>query len=207
MYEIPQGKSFQKFSTKDSIFFTAVRMFSDKGCQEVSMRDLAKEVGIRVATIYSHYASKQDLLELIYDFYKNQWNKAKPNYDEILRGAQSLSPFETLNRLEWHFPPELQDTMNRIVIIAISRLRCDEVSMRFVRELVMDGVSKPLTAVLERLVELGKIETPGIESFVSMYAYFCFGVAALDCTELGVSYDRLAGCQELIFSYIKPTGK
>jgi AcrR family transcriptional regulator len=41
---------------------TARRMFAEHGYADVSMRDLAAELGIQAPSIYSHFASKADVL-------------------------------------------------------------------------------------------------------------------------------------------------
>ncbi|NNH74153.1 TetR/AcrR family transcriptional regulator [Nocardia uniformis] len=49
-------------STKDAIRLAALRLFSTKGFELTSLREVADEVGITKASLYYHYASKQDLL-------------------------------------------------------------------------------------------------------------------------------------------------
>jgi AcrR family transcriptional regulator len=48
-------------TTKDLILYTALRLFSERGYDGVSMRDLATEVGIKAASIYNHFSSKEDI--------------------------------------------------------------------------------------------------------------------------------------------------
>ncbi|WP_313129847.1 TetR/AcrR family transcriptional regulator [Anaerocolumna sp.] len=48
-------------TTKDLILHTALRLFSERGYDGVSMRDLATEVGIKAASIYNHFSSKEDI--------------------------------------------------------------------------------------------------------------------------------------------------
>lgn len=48
-------------STKDIILYKALIMFSEKGYEGVSMRDIASEVGIKAASIYNHFKNKEDI--------------------------------------------------------------------------------------------------------------------------------------------------
>ena len=50
------------FDRKTEIRRTAARLFRKKGYGAVSVRDIAEGVGIKAASIYNHFASKQDLL-------------------------------------------------------------------------------------------------------------------------------------------------
>lgn len=48
-------------TTKETILYKALIMFSEKGYEGVSMRDIASEVGIKAASIYNHFKSKEDI--------------------------------------------------------------------------------------------------------------------------------------------------
>jgi TetR/AcrR family transcriptional regulator, cholesterol catabolism regulator len=52
-------------SRKDQIFQTAAKLFREKGFEAASMRDIAAELGIEAASLYSHIKSKDEILETI----------------------------------------------------------------------------------------------------------------------------------------------
>ncbi|WP_082397975.1 TetR/AcrR family transcriptional regulator [Methanobrevibacter arboriphilus] len=49
----------EKITTKEKIFNVAIDLFSKKGYNQVSMREIATEVGIKEASIYYHYSKKK----------------------------------------------------------------------------------------------------------------------------------------------------
>lgn len=51
--------------TKDRIFEAAIDLFAEKGFDATSMREIAETVGIKKASMYSHYKSKDEILEKI----------------------------------------------------------------------------------------------------------------------------------------------
>ena len=57
-------------NTKEKIFDVSLDLFSKKGYDSVSLREIAEEVGIKKSSIYSHYASKEAILMDIF----NQFN-------------------------------------------------------------------------------------------------------------------------------------
>lgn len=50
---------------KEEILSTASRLFRERGYSAVTMRDLAKEMGIKAASLYNHINSKQQILSEI----------------------------------------------------------------------------------------------------------------------------------------------
>lgn len=52
-------------NTKERILYEALELFSNKGFEAVSMRDIAGVVGIRESSIYKHYSGKQAILDAI----------------------------------------------------------------------------------------------------------------------------------------------
>ena len=62
-------------SNKDKIFNTSVDLFSQFGYDRVSIRQIAKEVGIKESSIYNHYKSKESILDEILDYYIDEMTK------------------------------------------------------------------------------------------------------------------------------------
>lgn len=54
-------------NTRASIIYQALSLFSDRGYEGVSMRDIASAVGIKAASIYNHFKSKEDIFHSIFD--------------------------------------------------------------------------------------------------------------------------------------------
>ncbi len=52
-------------TTKEKIFEAAIDLFALKGFDATSMREIAETVGIKKASMYSHYKSKDEILEKI----------------------------------------------------------------------------------------------------------------------------------------------
>ena len=61
--------------TQQKIFKIAIELFSQKGYSGVSIREIAKAVGIKESSIYNHYKNKDQILQTIYDYYQNQMKK------------------------------------------------------------------------------------------------------------------------------------
>ena len=66
-------------NTKEKIFEASLDLFSKKGYDSVSLREIADNVGIKKSSIYSHYSSKEAILMDIFEYLTNLIE-----YDELL---------------------------------------------------------------------------------------------------------------------------
>ena len=66
-------------NTKEKIFDVSLDLFSKKGYDSVSLREIADNVGIKKSSIYSHYESKEAILMDIFEYLRNLFE-----YDELL---------------------------------------------------------------------------------------------------------------------------
>ena len=69
-------KSIGKKPTKEKIFDVSLDLFSQKGYDRVSIREIAREVGIRESSIYNHYKNKEAILDAIIDYFKSELNQS-----------------------------------------------------------------------------------------------------------------------------------
>ncbi len=72
-------------NTKEKIFNVSLDLFSKKGFDSVSLREIAEEVGIKKSSIYSHYPSKEAILMDIFEYFTNLFK-----YDELLNSKDFI---------------------------------------------------------------------------------------------------------------------
>ncbi|MDR1927420.1 MAG: TetR/AcrR family transcriptional regulator [Oscillospiraceae bacterium] len=71
-----------KKNSKDAIFDAAAQLFSSKGYTETTIREIAEEAGLRVGSLYNHYASKHEiLLDILACYAAFVHEKAHKNWD------------------------------------------------------------------------------------------------------------------------------
>lgn len=56
----------EKMTTREKIIYESLRLFSNKGYDGVSMREIAAAVGIKGASIYNHFKGKEDIFNAIF---------------------------------------------------------------------------------------------------------------------------------------------
>ncbi len=72
-------------NTKEKIFDVALDLFSRKGYDSVSLREIAEGVGIKKSSIYSHYPSKEAILMDIFNYFTDIFK-----YDELLNSKDLI---------------------------------------------------------------------------------------------------------------------
>lgn len=90
--------------TKERIFEAALNLFSRKGFSATSVRDITGQAGVTPGSLYNHFASKDDLLQSVYDYYTNLLvgTQTEPDYEHLLKEYGVPGVFEYLTKSYIH---------------------------------------------------------------------------------------------------------
>lgn len=106
--------------TKQKIFYEAVNLFSKEGYKGVSMRKIAKEVGIKESSIYNHYKNKEEILTSLFDYFSETLTVYKYNEEEIEKMLEYMSVEDFFKHLIMSFGKSLNSTHDAIARIIYS---------------------------------------------------------------------------------------
>ena len=70
-------------NTRDKIMDVALHMFSERGYEAVSIRDICGEVGIKESTLYYHFKNKKDILDSLINKFREHIDSLLVHVDEI----------------------------------------------------------------------------------------------------------------------------
>lgn len=88
-------------STKDKLFETALYLFSEKGYQATTIRDITSRTGLSPGSFYNHFAGKDELLQAVYDHYTKLYTHTQdpfPDYETLLAQLGPRQLFRLLNQ-------------------------------------------------------------------------------------------------------------
>lgn len=75
---------------KDEILKATLELAYEKGLGRVSMSQIAERVGLQKSSLYSHFKSKEEIVEKMYQYFREQSKKSNGNtetdYKKIVRG-------------------------------------------------------------------------------------------------------------------------
>ena len=75
-------------TTKEKIMDVALHMFSERGYEAVSIRDICGEVGIKESTLYYHFKNKMDILDSLIAKFKEHIEELLIHIDEMPSGKK-----------------------------------------------------------------------------------------------------------------------
>jgi AcrR family transcriptional regulator len=152
------AEAFRFTGTKERIFFNAVKLFREKGFENVTLHEIARASDIQQSAVYNHFESKQSILDTAYGFFCYYANKNRPSIGEIesLLEADSLMDIITKGFLST-YPPGVTDQMLNISKIIVQRMTVDEkANVLFCKYIMEDGVEF-VQRGLNRAIELGRL--------------------------------------------------
>ena len=89
------------------------------------MRDLADAVGIKAASIYNHYKSKDQIVEACYDFFLKYHDSGRLEKEQYIPVLQNGTKEEVVNVPNNQFPEDMTENLIYAMIILFSRIYND----------------------------------------------------------------------------------
>ncbi|MGB9936645.1 MAG: TetR/AcrR family transcriptional regulator [Methanobacterium sp.] len=200
-----------KKSTKDKIFDVSIELFSQKGFDAVSVREIAREVGIRESSIYNHYKNKEAILDAIIDFFKSELASSSPPEEEMEKLMETPEVFFEVGArafIERMSAPKIEKIWR---IISIELYHNEKIREFFKKELL----EVPLISweeIFTKMMEKGAIKP--VDPKVMAHEYFYFAIFLYfehfvlnydesNETFMELVWDRMSNHAEFILDAIK----
>ncbi len=143
--------------TKQRIFNTSLRLFALNGFENVSLRTIADEVGIKAASIYNHYKSKDMLLCECYNFFVKNRNSARLSKEDYTQILLKGSRREVTGTLYFRFPEDILDNMTYSLLVIFARVYIDPTARKIYSDEVNDAL-RYLSDLLKEGIALGRFD-------------------------------------------------
>ena len=121
-------------TTKEKILAEALSLFSVRGYDPVSVRDIAAAVGIKESSLYNHFKNKQEIFDTILGEYSARWSS--------LFGGLQLSDadnrFSVDDRTVSMYRDMTQAQFRSLAEVIFDAYMTDEVNVKFRRILTIE---------------------------------------------------------------------
>ncbi|MCL2632213.1 MAG: TetR/AcrR family transcriptional regulator [Coriobacteriia bacterium] len=170
----------QAISTRERILKAAAQLFANSGYNKVTTRQIASAIGINAASIYYHFASKEEILISLYEYYTIERTKGMPDLGKLMKAAEIEPPREVMMQAFFYFPDDIREFLDHIIATAAREIGADDASEQFIRENIFNPIASTLIPLIERMVELDRIEPLDIPTFIQVLTFYCYSAASLN---------------------------
>ncbi len=181
-------------TTKEKILDAALTLFAENGYDGTSVEQIANIVGIKAPSLYKHFKSKEDILNVLID-------SAEARYEEMFGSEKNIgkvpeSPKEfikvTMGRIEFTMrDPVIRRTRMLLVQEQFRNERISEATTRH----QLDGVQRMFAKIIKGMMDEGIFKKDDPE------------MLAIELTAPAVIYiaraDRQPQCEEESMEYIE----
>ncbi|MCL1830614.1 MAG: TetR/AcrR family transcriptional regulator [Oscillospiraceae bacterium] len=153
--------------TKNRILSVSLYLFAKNGIAAVSMREIAQAVGIKTASVYYYYKSKQSVVEDIFICFTNEYKECLKQMGKAYSKSESVSSI-----LDSIFNRNTPDVVCTFVCLgmslAVREQHNNEFANRCVKELFFTDSIEAIKKNLDILVENETIP-PSFTNLLAMH--------------------------------------
>lgn len=165
-------------TTRDKILYTAIDLFSEKGYKEITVRQIAKQVGIKASSLYKHYKNKEDILSSIFELFRHEMSRTAVIDESFEKINLNMSIKEYLDKSYEIFKMVMWApvTMKIAKIINVEQQRDESVRLFFIKELI-DKPNLMLKNVLEIMIKnkaIAPVDTNAVAQEYNAYIIFLY---------------------------------
>ncbi len=163
--------------TKSQILSAALDLFARHGYEKTTMRSIAKKVGIKSASIYYFYDSKEALLKTLFSEFESNFAKYRNSPEDIFRAAQEKPLPEILSMIFYTFgsTDECARMMTISRVILSLQYQNTDAQELFEKIMVRDAIEYGIV-VLQGLNSLGIIREIDYKWTSYFFHSFAFAV-------------------------------
>lgn len=154
--------------TKKLIFKASIDLIATRSFENVTILDISKAIGRTKSGIYNHFSSKQEILDDIYEFFREHFRYNRKTLEQIKPIIASGSILDIIHALIYEYG-NVEDLMIPILRIINQRKYFDEQARSIVHDLLIEDSIQYAKNVFDYAVSVGRFAPFDTHTF----AIFC----------------------------------
>jgi AcrR family transcriptional regulator len=159
-------------NNKEKILSVAATLFAESGYDNVSMRQIAERVGIKASSIYNHFSGKEQILEVLFERFKN-------DMEEMIFRPLDVKNVEDIdikcvlkNNLEQSMEIFHNPYMEDIIKVLRNEQFVNERCRKFMFEIFVEKPVEIFENFFRKLMEAGRIKECNVRFLAEEYRAF-----------------------------------
>ena len=183
----------ERIPTKQKIVDCAIDLFASKGYTETTIRELAAAVGVKEASLYNHFPSKNAILEYILAEY-SQFTRTAFERDKFSVIKNNPTAEGILSCMTLSFPEGKTEHYLKELYVIFQEQHRNPVVRKFISEHYILGNEQTIRTMIYNLKELG-ILSPGTDPdfWAKMHSSLLYSFASRLLLGIGDSAPDFSG--------------
>ncbi|HTY90555.1 MAG TPA: TetR/AcrR family transcriptional regulator [Methanocella sp.] len=139
---------------RNELIDTAEELFRENGCEETSVSDIVKKVGVAQGTFYYYFKSKDDILDAVLDHY------LKDHLEPAVKGIMADGSLDTMQKIDRIIKESLSFQMGERKVMEFLHTDKNMASRQKYMLKVRDMFVPIITDVLEEGIASGMFTVP-----------------------------------------------
>lgn len=159
-------------NTKEKIIEEALKLFSEKGFEAVSIRAIADAVGIGNSALYKHFSSKQEIFDSIVILSKEKYLSQCQNITKDIRGINAVKENCIRMFIYQTTDPWIVNFRQLLLLEKFHNPQMAEIYKEFFLDIPLNNQAKIFTNLQKKgLMTEGDVKVFAMELYAPFYLY------------------------------------
>ncbi len=165
----------RKTNNKEKIIQKSINLFSKHGYDRVTIRQIAKEVGIKESSIYNHFKSKETILDTILNQYITEMTTNEIPLEQASQNLDVSFQYFYKTGLKLYINKLKKPQMMKITRIILIESYHNTKIKTFLKKEMLDNVIKGWTALFE-LMKIKKLIQENTDTKQLAESFYYYGL-------------------------------
>lgn len=171
MIEEESNKRRKGIETRHKILEEASLLISQYGFDNVSIRQITKQVGIKESSLYNHFVNKDAILESLFTYFVENHGTVRPPEEELDELMLVMQPEEIFKHIVFYFGKHINPILeNTAMIITNEKYRNARAAEIYYRYVVNDA-SAYFERLIRKMIDRGMFKEVDAHLYAMQYNY------------------------------------